>query len=91
MSRLKLKDIAKHEIIGLYAKVVSSTNKANLGVGGMIIDETKHTLLINTAAGKKRLLKKIIVIELRVNDSTVRINGALLVGRPEDRIKSKVK
>lgn len=69
--------------------MIASKNKANLGIEGKIIDETKQTLLFETTRGKKRLFKKIIIIELKLNNSKVRINGALLVGRAEERIKVK--
>ena len=47
------KNIVKHEIIGLKVKVIKSKNKYNIGISGIIVDETMKTLLIATSLRKK--------------------------------------
>ncbi|MDR0900934.1 MAG: ribonuclease P protein component 1 [Methanobrevibacter sp.] len=37
-----------HELIGLYVKVVKSSNESLIGISGNIIDETKKTISIET-------------------------------------------
>ena len=84
---IKIKDIAKHEIIGLKARIAGSRNKDNIGLKGKIINETKETITIKTSKGNKMLFKNNIKLELDVNKKRVLIEGALLAGRPEDRVK----
>ncbi len=86
---INVKDIVKHELIGLRAKVVDSKNKANIGIKGKIIDETKNTIIIESKGEKKRLFKNNITIDVQVDKKIVRINGKLLLGRPKERVKIK--
>ena len=84
------KNIVQHELIGLYAKVVAASNPANVGIEGKIIDETYHTLLIETKKGRKRVFKKALVFKVSLPDKRkVEIDGDLLVSRPWDRIKKR--
>ena len=86
--KFRLKDIIKHELIGLQLTVAESKNKANAGLRGKIIDETKSTLTIKDSKGKRKMLfKNSIKIELEVSGRKVLVDGARLVGRPEERIK----
>jgi ribonuclease P protein subunit POP4 len=84
-----IKDIAKRELIGLRAKIVDSKNKANIGIAGKIIDETKNTIIIESGKKQKRLFKTNITIDVYADKKTIRINGKLLSGRPKERVKSK--
>jgi ribonuclease P protein subunit POP4 len=86
---IDVNDIVKHELIGLKTKVVDSKNKANIGIQGKIIDETKNTIIIQSKGDKKKLFKTNITIDVQVNNKIVRINGKLLVGRPKERVKIK--
>ena len=83
----KIKNIIKHELIGLQIKIADSNNKANVGLSGKIINETKFTITIKTNKGKKMLFKNNIKFETKVNNKTIKIDGKLLIGRPEDRVK----
>ena len=87
--RINVKDIIKHELIGLKAKIVDSKNKSNIGIKGKIIDETKNTIMIESKGKKKRLFKNNITIDVHVDKKIVRINGKLLSGRPKERVKIK--
>jgi ribonuclease P protein subunit POP4 len=84
---MKFKDIVKHEIIGLRARIAESKNKANLGVEGKIIDETKSTITIKTKKGRKMLFKNNIKIELKIGSRKILVDGSRFAGRPEERIK----
>jgi len=86
---MDISEIVKHELIGLSIKVIDSKNKSDIGIEGIIIDETKNTLIIETASGKRKtLFKSNIVIETTINNKKVRIKGSSLLERPQDRIKS---
>ncbi|MBW2966038.1 ribonuclease P protein subunit [Candidatus Woesearchaeota archaeon] len=87
--RINVKDIIKYELIGLKIKVIDSKNKANIGIEGKIIDETKNTIVIGRNGEKKRLFKNNIIIDVQFDKRVVRIEGKLLLGRPKERVKIK--
>lgn len=70
-------------MIGESVEVVRSTNRYYLGIKGKVIDETQNMLIVETAEGVKRLIKKNVV--LKVGERL--IDGKSLVSRLEDRIK----
>jgi len=86
---INVKDIVKHELIGLNTNVVESKNKANIGISGKIIDETKNTIVIESKGRKKSLFKSNIIIDVHLDNKIVRIDGKLLLGRPKERVKIK--
>ena len=78
------RELLTREIIGCRVKVVSSRNTSTEGMEGQIIDETRHTLVIRTKEGKKKILGKANhTFEL----GSAVTSGAALAGRPEERIK----
>lgn len=82
-------NLLRHEIIGLNARIISVTDKEFM-TSGRIVDETRNTLKIETKSGVKIIPKDCVVIELNLpNDAIVRVDGRLLVSKPEDRIKKK--
>ena len=88
----------RHELIGLRVRVEKHTDKSLERMSGMVVDETYNMLKIE---GKKRgqKLKRDKAVEKRngififalPNGVKVEVEGSLLVGRPEDRIKKKFK
>ena len=88
---MKKRDILKYEFIGTEAEVVDARNKANIGIKGKVVDETKNTFVIETEKGMKRVIKQNAVFEFRLGKRRVRIDGRLLVGRPEERLKKEIK
>lgn len=85
------RNLLNHELIGLEAEVVESSNKDLVGIRGLILDETRNTLLIGQPGGKKRrVLKHVAVFRIILPDGTkVKVEGKVLVGRPEERLKRK--
>lgn len=84
-------NIVRHELIGLVTQVKNSTNKSQIGLKGEVIDETYSTISIETEKGIKIIPKNITVFIFNLpNKTRVQIDGKLLVGRPEDRIKKKL-
>jgi len=84
------RNVLKHELIGLEARVVNSSDQNLIGTYGTIIDETKDMLVINHA-GKPRIVQKatsIFRISLPSGEE-VDVDGAKLVARPEDRVKKR--
>ncbi|MBI2548927.1 ribonuclease P protein subunit [Candidatus Woesearchaeota archaeon] len=83
-------ELLRGELIGRELTVVDSLNKVLIGMHGKIIDETKQTLVITTTTGRKQLLKNTITIELVIEGKKISVQGKLLVGRPEDRVKKRI-
>ena len=83
-------NILQHELIGLEAKIVDSTHPG-YRCNGTIIRETRNTLEIRGRDKKVRKLPKdCITLELKLHaGETVRLDGRLIVARPEDRVKKK--
>ena len=84
---LDIKNIAKYEIIGLEAEVIDSKNKSDIGISGRILDETKHTIVIEHNGKKKILFKNNITIKIKIGNQAITIEGKILSGRPKERIK----
>ena len=84
--------VIKEEFIGLEAKVAKSRNPSLEGISGTVIDETRNTFTILHEGKRKKIIKDIAVFHFSFPDGTVvEINGKLLVGRPEDRLKKRVR
>ncbi len=84
------KNIAQHELIGLEAQVVSSSDPTMLGTYGKIIDETRDMLVIEHVSAAKIVPKAGSSFEIKLPDGQkVTVDGNKLVGRPEERVKRK--
>ncbi|MFZ2455305.1 MAG: ribonuclease P protein component 1 [Candidatus Altiarchaeia archaeon] len=82
-------NILRHELTGLPARIVSASHEG-YKCEGELVDETKDTIKIKTDAGVKTLPKDCITLEVSLpQGEVVRIDGKLLVSRPEERIKKK--
>jgi ribonuclease P protein subunit POP4 len=81
-------NLLRHELIGLEAKVVDSSNPSLLGAHGRVVDETKE-MLVMELDGKSRSIPKSTSTFLMTlpGGEKVEIDGKRIVGRPEDRIK----
>ncbi len=78
-----------HEIIGLDAIVVESTDPSLRGVKGSIVFETRNTISIRTARDSsiKQIAKRAATkIEIKTRSGVCFISGSSMIGRPEDRI-----
>lgn len=85
-------DIIRQEFMGTQAKVVRSTHSGYMGTSGKVLDETRNTFTIFSEEKRKMIVKDSAVFHFRFADGTVvEIDGKLLVGRPEDRLKKHIK
>ena len=83
-------NLVRHELIGLNVRVIESSNKTIAGLSGKVVDETKNMLVIEKPDGKEaRIAKGSSIFSFEIGQAWVRIDGRILVGRPEDRIKKK--
>ncbi len=81
------KTLAKEELIGLQVTIKDCTDPSWEGTSGRIIDETKHTFLIEVDDKHRRIAKHIATFEFDYHNEKIRIQGSKLTYRPEDRIK----
>jgi ribonuclease P protein subunit POP4 len=93
------KNILGHEIIGLKAKVIKSTDKNREGIEGIVLNETQNTIEIlgekeKQSVKKKYLLPKkecefefILGLDEKQNEEKIILNGKEFMKRPEDRAK----
>jgi ribonuclease P protein subunit POP4 len=82
--------IVQHEFIGLETKVVRSSNPHVVGIAGRVVDETRNTLTILHKGKRMVVIKDTAVFDFVMPDGTVvEIDGKVIVGRPEDRIKKR--
>jgi len=88
---ITLKNLLKHELIGLKVIVTKSENLSEVGISGELVNETKNTLVIQTPKGDKSIQKLGREFVFTVDKNKIKINGGMIVSRPEDRIKKKVK
>lgn len=85
-------NIIRYEFIGTETKIARSKNRDCIGIRGKIMDETRNTFTILHQEKRKKIIKDSSVFQFKFLDGTiVEIDGKLLVGRPEDRLKKRVK
>jgi ribonuclease P protein subunit POP4 len=87
---IRPENILRHELIGLKTIVARSSNALIVGTRGRIVDETRNTVKLSTREGVKMIPKGIAVFRFDLPDgSIVEVEGAKLVGRPENRMKGR--
>lgn len=85
-------NIIRYEFIGTEVKVAKSKHQDCVGISGKITDETRKTFVILHEGRRKTIIKDSAVFHFNFSDGTiVEIDGKLLVGRPEDRLKKRVR
>lgn len=85
-------DIIRYEFIGTRALVAQSPHENYVGLSGKVVGETRNTFTLLSEGQAKSVVKEFSVFNFTFDDGTVvDIDGKLLVGRPEDRLKKCVK
>jgi len=85
--RISPKNRACHELIGLKAEVVESPDAGRTGLKGVVVDETKNVLVIESNGVEKRVPKKEAKFEFSLGNESVLVDGKSIAFRPEDRTK----
>ena len=63
-----------------------------MGIVGKVVDETRNTLTILHEEKEKTIIKDVAVFHFTLPHGTVvEIDGKSIVGRPENRVKKKIK
>jgi ribonuclease P protein subunit POP4 len=84
--------IVQHEFIGLETNVVKCSNPATVGMTGVVVDETRNTFTLECNSARKVVIKDTAVFDFVLHDGTVvEIDGKVMMGRPEDRLKKKLR
>jgi len=84
-------NILNHEIVGLAAHVVKSSDPTLVCREGRIIGESKEMVDLETAGRRISLAKEVCTLDITLPDgAVVRVDGHLLRGRPEDRLRKRV-
>lgn len=84
-----IKNIIYHELIGLNIIILSHSDRGLIGRRGIIIDESANTLKILDENGREVIVPKLYgVFRIMIpEDSHIDIDGSIIIGRPEDRLK----
>jgi RNase P/RNase MRP subunit p29 len=79
--------ITSDELIGRMVTIIECTDPSWINQSGLIIDETKHTFLIEIEKKQKRIAKQTATFAFEYNGKKTIVTGTRLAYRPEERIK----
>ncbi|MHA1533068.1 MAG: ribonuclease P protein component 1 [Candidatus Heimdallarchaeota archaeon] len=92
MNPITPENIHRHELIGLKIEIIQSTDKQMMGMNGLVVDETKNLLTIDsskTDSNRVRIPKKDCVFRFSLPyGEQVDVYGRLLKLKPENRLKN---
>ncbi len=84
------RNVLRHELIGLEARVTNSSDPTLLDTYGTIVDETRDMLMIEQAGRAKIVPKASSKFTFTIpSGEEVEVDGAKLVGQPEERVKRR--
>jgi ribonuclease P protein subunit POP4 len=75
-----------HNLVGLRAKVIYSTDPTQVGMEGRVTDETSHMLTILGKGGSRNVPKSISTFAFYLPEEAV-VMGSEIALSPEDRLK----
>lgn len=85
-------NVCRHELIGLPIRVHASSNRTQTGIAGVVCGESKQMIEICAGDHTLRVAKKFATFDLHLPDDThVRVDGSVLVMRPERRISMRIR
>ena len=86
------KNIVLNELIGLKVRILACKDRKQKGLAGIIVDETKNTLVIDTGKGRvKRVVKKTASFRFYSGKKTFIVGGEEINFRPHERIEKGMK
>jgi len=86
----KILHIINNDLTGYKLEIISHTDSKLIGITGLILNETKTTLLIDTD-DKKYISKKDGHFRIYTEEISFQVRGQLLVGVAKKRSKRKHK
>jgi len=87
-------NILGHEIIGLHARVQHSRDPTKTGIAGAVVDETRNTIIIEEACGKRIMLPKsesIFEFDVVRAGEKLEVDGKRMTEHPWERTKKLAK
>ena len=92
MSAAVPENILRHELIGLNVKIVRSPNRSLKGRSGLVVNESKNMLTLSKKGRKVLIPKSVATFRFKLADGRlVDVDGSRLLGRPESRLKTKIR
>ena len=87
---LMKQNMPRHELIGLEARVMGSSDPTLLGTSGKIVDETRNMLVIEDDEKSRKISKSNSTFLITLPDGEkVTVEGRKLVGRPDERVRRR--
>ena len=84
-------NIVRHELTGLATHIVESKDPNLECRNGVILGESKELIHLDTKKGVINVPKSICVFNITLPSGiVVRVDGSILRGRPEDRMKKRI-
>lgn len=82
--------LVRHELIGLAVRVVGADDPTRVGLEGRVVDETMHTLRVESVDRVRTVPKAgtTFAFELPDDGRTVTVEGDRLVARPARRTET---
>lgn len=80
-------NLPRHELIGLQAEVVDSSDENQVGISGEVLDETESMLRIDDKEVEKEGC--VFLFEIPSGEK-VRLEGEIIAKRPEERVGMKL-
>ena len=85
------KNIVLHELVGLSAEVVNSSDRAQIGIKGKVVKETKNLLFLDDNNEAKRIVKKISTFKFSKDGKSFVVNGEEINFRSYERTEKAFK
>ncbi len=85
------RNIVLHELIGLKVRVMESQDRSRKGINGVVVDETKNTLVIDTASGRKIVPKLTSTFKFVYGKRNFTVEGYEINFRPHERLEKGLK
>ncbi len=80
-------NIPFHELIGLKIHVLSHPDPALVGIAGIVVEETKNTLVVSTGDRCIRVIKHHGLFLFKLHGTSVVLRGEEILGDPAERLK----
>lgn len=91
MSGYNNKNIVLHELVGLNAEVINSSDRAQIGIKGKVIRETKSLLFLDDNKTAKKIVKKISTFKFSDGRDDFVVDGEEIDFRPYERTEKAFK
>ncbi len=91
MAEYNNKSIVLHELIGLKVEILKSKDSSMEGIKGLVVNETKNTLLVRTVCGDKRVPKITSTFKFLFGRNKFTVNGEEICFRPHERLEKSFK